>query len=368
MRMRIGQRSKNGLMAVGALLAGTAILRWSQAVAGGVSRGLSIFSTVLIPSLFPFLVLAGFLTRSGASTAIGRRTEWLTRRVFGLPGCCAAGIFMGAVGGYPAGSAVVGELVRDGRLSRAEGRRMLRFCVNGGPGFVISAVGVGLFGSVRLGMLLFAAQLLTSLVIGVMSAPRGSRRYTGVSIRRPSKKLSPTAALVESVTAACEALLYMGGFVVLFAAVMAWAEASGVTMWLGRGTVTGERCWSAVLACVLEVSSGCAAAAALPEHAVLLTAFAIGFGGISVHCQVASQLRGLALVDRGFFAARLMQGALTAVLAQLLLRYIPRTQAVVGGMPAVSVRVFSGSAAVSAALLVLGGVWLLTVGRLDKTA
>ena len=48
---------KNGglfLLMAGAAMA---LLTWPQAVAGGVSRGLSICGTVIIPSLFPFLVL-----------------------------------------------------------------------------------------------------------------------------------------------------------------------------------------------------------------------------------------------------------------------------------------------------------------------
>ena len=83
--------------------AAAALLIWPQAVAGGVSRGLSICGTVIIPSLFPFLVLAGFLVRSGVSAALGRRLERPTRFWFGLPGCCAAGILVAFVGGYPAG-------------------------------------------------------------------------------------------------------------------------------------------------------------------------------------------------------------------------------------------------------------------------
>ena len=245
---------------------------------------------------------------------------------------------------------------------------MLRFCVNGGPGFVISAVGVGLMGSVGFGMILFAAHLLASLILGVVGAPRGSRRRIVVRPRSIARPLPPTAALVESVTAACEALLYMCGFVLLFAATLAFTDASGVTALIGGGTVAGDKLWSALLACVLEVSCGCTAAAALPENAALLLAFAVGFGGLSVHCQLASSLRGLKLIDRGFFVARLAQGVLTAFLTALLLRYIPLPQAVGGILQQPIARVFSGSAAISAALLVLGGVWMLTVGRLDKTA
>ena len=368
MNGRIKQQTRTLLLTAGIVLAGAAVLWRPQAVAGGISRGLSIFSAVLIPSLFPFLVLGGFLIRTGVAAAIGRRAERLTRWLFGLPGCCAAGILIGAVGGYPAGGTVVGELVRSGQIDRAEGRRMLRFCVNGGPGFIISAVGVGLMGNTGLGILLFAAHLIAALILGVVGAPRGSRRR---AVSRPStatRPLPPTAALVESVTSACETLLYMCGFVLVFAALLALIDVSGVALLLGNGTVSGEKLWSALMACVLEVSCGCTAAAALSDNAVLFLAFAVGFGGLSVHCQLASSLRGLGLIDRGFFAARLAQGVLTAVITSALLHVIPLPHTVGGLMQQPVVQAFSGSAAISAVLLVLGGVWMLTVGRLDKTA
>ena len=97
--------------------AGAALLLWPEATSTGVSRGLSICSSVIIPSLFPFLVLSGFLVKSGVSAALGRRLERPTRFLFGLPGCCAAGILIGFIGGYPAGAIAVGELMKQGALT-----------------------------------------------------------------------------------------------------------------------------------------------------------------------------------------------------------------------------------------------------------
>lgn len=162
---------KSGIQTFGLLLviagAGAALLAWPGAVATGVSRGLSICSSVIIPSLFPFLVLAGFLVRSGVSQSLGRRLEKPTRKLFGLPGCCAAGILVGFIGGYPAGGVAVGQLVSQGDITPRQGRRMLRFCVNAGPAFVISAVGAGMLGSVRYGAVLFAAHIAASLLMGI---------------------------------------------------------------------------------------------------------------------------------------------------------------------------------------------------------
>ena len=65
--------------------AGAALLWRPQAVAAGISRGLSICSNVLIPSVFPFLVLCGIVVRVGLAAALGRRLERPTRRISGYP-------------------------------------------------------------------------------------------------------------------------------------------------------------------------------------------------------------------------------------------------------------------------------------------
>ena len=158
----------------------------------------------------------------------------------------------------------------------------------------------------------------------------------------------------------------MSGFVLLFSAVAAILGASGLAARLG-GTPMGERILSALLASFLEVSGGCTAAAALPENAAAFLGFAVGFGGLAVHCQLAAALRGLSLIDANFFLARLAQGFMTAVFTLLLLRVVPVTLPVWGSFQE-SVAMGRGSVTVSVALLVLGGVWMLTVGSREKEA
>ncbi len=245
---------------------------------------------------------------------------------------------------------------------------MLRFCVNGGPGFIISAVGVGMMNRVEFGVVLFAAHLVAAFLLGVFSAPRGTRRKHSTARTISTPHLPPAAALVESVTTASETLLHIVGFVVLFAALQALVDASGVVEML-CATPYGARRLSALIACILEVNGGCVAAASLREHAAFVLGFAVGFGGLSVHCQIATSLRGLAVMDGSFFLARLTQGFLTALLTQVLLRWIPISQPVFGALGQPIVQASYGSMALSVALLVFGGIWMLCVGQcLDKAA
>lgn len=366
-------RVKTGLLLLGILAAGAALLAWPQAAAGGVSRGLSICSTVIIPSLFPFLVLAGFLVRSGISAAIGRRLEGITRALFGLPGCCGAGILVGFIGGYPTGGMAVGELVESGQITRDEGRRMLRFCVNGGPAFIISAVGAGMMGSVRFGAVLFAAHLLASLLMGIGGGIAGRLESRGkpapaASPKPAARSAGAAAAFVESVNNACRSLLYMCGFVVLFAAALSLLDVSGVSAWFLRIvslplTLAGADAdaLSSLLPCLLEVSCGCVEASGAGEAAPLLLGMAMGWGGLSVHCQLAAALHGQRLMGKGFFAARLLHGLLAGLLTVVLLHFVPMPITVWNPSSQAAVQPFSGPVTASVALLLMCGMLLFTL-------
>ncbi len=317
---------------------GGALLAWPQAVAGGISRGLSICYTVLIPSLFPFLVLAGFMTRSGIDAAVGRRMERVTRFLFGLPGRCAAGILIGFMGGYPAGGAAVGELLESGAITRRQARRMMLFCVNAGPAFVVSTVGAGMLGSARYGGVLLAAHMLASLIIGIAARffdppEKGSQKGGGISPHTEKAAdipLRPSAALAGSVNSACRSMLYMCGFVVLFAALQALGDVTGFVQGLTRliawpleaagGDGKDLDCLFPILT---EVTGGCVAASTAGSLKPLLLGVALGWGGLSVHCQLTATLHTYNVMGRRFYLARLAHAALGGLLSVVLLRFIP---------------------------------------------
>lgn len=292
---------------LGAFLLACAALLWFPAAAStGARRGLSVCGDVLIPSLFPFMALSSFLVESGLSDVVGRRLGRVTRRLFGLPGCAAAGMVLGFVGGYPAGAAACEKLLRRGDLTLDEARRMMRFCVVSGPAFVVSTVGAELLGSAFHGWLLLIAQWAAALCIGVVGG-RGQRKERPTS-EKPPVKINLLSAAGNAVGEAARAMLVMCGFVTAATCFLSVLDAAG----LSRKLVD-------VAAAVTEVSVGCIAWA---PRGVLLSA-CIGFGGLSVHGQIAALFAGKPVITRGFFAARLMHALLAAGIAALLFRVFP---------------------------------------------
>lgn len=309
------------LTAVGVLL-----LAYPDAVSTGISRGMAVCTTVVIPTLYPFMLLAGLLTDSSLCRYPGRFSCWLTGRLFGLPGCCGPAILLGLVGGYPAGMLAAARLYRQGSITPEQWRRMSAFCVGAGPGFIVGTIGTGLLGSARAGVLLYAAQTAASLGIGIWLG-RGHRRQTATAPAPP-----PQRPMAEMVADSCRALLTMCGFVVAAAMVLSLTEAIGLARMVAQATGWDAAGVSAGLAGILEVSCGCMAAAGMPAATVWLSLM-LSWGGLSVQGQLAAALPEQRLLTPRFWGWRIVHGAVSSGVALLLFRLFPVSLQTVGGAP-----------------------------------
>ena len=90
-----------------------------QRYAAACAEGIALWAKVVLPALFPFLVLTAWIARSGMADGLGRKLSPLLRRC-GLP-AASAGAFLLSIGsGYPVGSRVVADLQRRGEIGRAD--------------------------------------------------------------------------------------------------------------------------------------------------------------------------------------------------------------------------------------------------------
>lgn len=294
------------------------LIAYPNAITTGISRGLSICSAVIIPTLYPFMLLAGLLANSPLCRRPGRIVHAVTRRLFGLPGCCGPAILLSLVGGYPAGAIAMAQLRERGQITEEEMRRMTAYCVNGGPGFVISTVGIGLLGSVQAGIVLYTAQVAVSVGIGIVLG-RGHRQIReSANIPLPPKK--PMAQVVSDT---CASLLAMCGFVVLAAAGLALAEGCGLARGLAGVTGMSASAVSAALAAITEVSCGCIALADGGMLTPLWLSLALSWGGLSVQGQLAAALPQERILGRRFWCWRLCHGAVSGGLAMGLFALCP---------------------------------------------
>lgn len=287
---------KGKLAAWGCLAALGLLLARSAEAAQAVRDGLALCAGSVIPALFPFLAVSGLLTALdvGASPALGPLARLL--------GCSRAGaraFLLGLVGSYPVGARTVAQLYREKRISRREACRLLLFSNNCGPAFILGVAGLGCFGSLRAGVLLWGVHILAALVIA-LALPRGpaepSERPGSVPARPP---LVP--ALIAAVRDAAGTMVYICGFVVFFLVLLRV---------LGR--VTGLS--HPVLSGAVELTQGILA---LPHtrRGFVWAAGLLGWGGLSVHGQSAAVLSGTDLPMGPYLAAKAAHAAVSVLLA-----------------------------------------------------
>ncbi len=269
----------------------------SAPLSEGIRHGLSLCVQAVIPSVFPSMIVSDALLCERAWV----ERSWLGHifaRVFHLPPAAAVAYLLGLCTGFPVGMRVCAELYRDGVLTRQECERLMCFCNNTGPAFLIAGIGGGLYGDVRIGAALYLCQLLVSAGIGVLLG-RG-KPYT-----HTAHKPSPCVfCLVDSVRDASLSCVYIGGFVSMFSAVA----------YLAQHMLPQGMC--VLLLPLLEIGS---AASYLGHTSIDIlhlsaTAFAVGFSGLSVHMQSMVFFKDLPISTGPYYSAKLAAGVLCACL------------------------------------------------------
>lgn len=280
------------------------------------SEGLRLCGELIVPSLFPFFVLSLLLAKLGFPILLGRRLSPITERLFHVSGPGASALFIGLTGGYPMGAAYIAELLERGIIQVREAESLLAFCNNSGPAFLVGAIGAGVFGSVRAGVLLYLSHALAALTAGILLRPGEQPAASAAAEETPPLPFSK--AFSESVRAAVPALLSVCGFVILFTVFTGLLEANGFLDVLSRilfNAFTLDRSYSrALLLGFWELGSGVGAMRGLPltPAALALAAALVGWGGVSVLFQSLAVLTDLPVKSRPLLLGRVLSACLGA--------------------------------------------------------
>lgn len=351
-----------------ALLVATAglVLAPDQAIAGA-KDGLTLCFNVIVPSLFPFFVLSSLVVDLGLAAYLGRAMERLMRPLFRVSGSCAAAIALGFIGGYPVGARTALQLYQQGLCSKTEAERLLAFCNNSGPAFILGVVGAGVFGDSRVGLLLYLTHALASLLVGLLFRLYGRSTSSQSSAPRakPIQAVTVPTAFTGAVSRSMQNTLNICAFVVFFAVVLQLLSTYGAFTALARllSLAGFQPEWARrLVAGLLELSSGVSSLRGSTHLAgrVSMAAFMLGWAGLSVHCQVLSFLVDSGLSAKTYLAGKLCHGLIAAALTYCLARLLPLSVPVADYLveQAESIAAMDFSTALAASSLAALGGWL----------
>ena len=320
------------------LTAVVALVLAPQESMAGASNGLALCGNVIIPSLFPFLILSALAVELGFAARLGRLFEPIMRPLFRVNGACACALVLGFIGGYPVGARTAINLFESKLCSRTEAQRLLAFCNNSGPAFIFGVIGAGIFSDSRTGLLLYLIHALASLCVGLVFRFYGHEKSSPSRTHpSPIRTVRFSSAFTGSVASALQSTLGICAFVVFFSVVISLLTRFGILSSLATLLASllspfgmTEEWASYLLTGLLELSSGVwsLSGAGSWNGKLSMAAFMLGWAGLSVHCQVLSFLTESGLSMDTYLGGKALHAVFSAALTALVLRLFPLSQPV----------------------------------------
>lgn len=267
-------RNKMGL--TGAAVCMLILILDSRATAEAAAAGVDACIRTVIPALFPFFLLSGFLTGNMA----GGLFSGIIAKLFHAPANYGGILLAGLLGGYPLGAKLASEACKNGYASRPQADRLLMFCSQAGPSFLFGIAAAQLDGAAS-GWMLWGIQLLSAWSVAwIFPVPR---------VSSPVQKSMRRVKWNDIMRSSLLAIGSVCGWVVAFSVVIHFLNRW--VLWILPETLQ-------VLICgMLELTNGCLMLSTVSDSQVrfLLAAVMLNFGGLCVVMQTASVAQGLDL-------------------------------------------------------------------------
>ena len=144
------------------------LLIFSNTNLPAVKSGLTLWATSVVPSLFPFFVATEMLMHTKVIYFFGKFLNKIMRPLFNVSGEGSFAFIMGIISGYTVGAKIASNFRKNNICSKEECERLLSFTNNSGPLFIIGSVGILMFGSTTIGILLFITHILACISVGII--------------------------------------------------------------------------------------------------------------------------------------------------------------------------------------------------------
>ena len=262
--------------------------------------------------------------------------------IFNIRGEGAFVFIMGIISGYPMGAKLATNFRKNNICSKEECERLLSFTNNSGPLFIVGTVGILMYGSTIIGLLLFITHILACITVGFIfrfwknsnsSIAYNSHQYA------TSKHTTVTfsnlgSVLSESITNSISTILLIGGFVVIFASVISILKSSGILNFCAdiispifNFANISPAFAKPLLSGFLEITNGISTISSIPNKKlsvnIIISAFLLGFGGISVLLQVLSITSKTDLSIKPYIYGKLLHGIFAGIYTYIFISIFP---------------------------------------------
>lgn len=280
----------------------------------GAMDGMRLCFNTIVPALFPFIFLTNCMTSS-----VVKENGNLSRtigKLFAIPTNCEDLLIPILLGGYPLGVIAVVQAYKQRRISKECANRMLLYCNNPGPAFIIGILSK-VFQSKTIPFKLWFIQILCCLSLSAIYPSQESGNFTDIKKSSISEIMNNS---LQSISMIC-------GWVILFRIILTLLPDFG-----------NNRIFYALrlatIGCI-ELSNGCIALTSIANSKLkfIITSTLLGIGGICVMMQSISLLDGLS--KKNYYIGKCLNGVLAAVYSAVFVVSPPKAALILAAIPTI---------------------------------
>ena len=284
-------------------------------------EGINLWIALILPAMLPYFFITAMLSSLSITGKLVGKFSPLTNRLFNTSGACGYAFFMSLIAGYPIGAKIVCDLKEKGAINESEGVRASTFCSTSSPMFLINSVGAIMFNNSAFGLILFASNVVSAIIIGIIFSNYNKGQKPNNSAFISSQKIDNI--LYESAYSAVISVLVVGTIITVFyilsSLLFKFNILSPIINFLAL--ITGDFGTAKALTFgLIESTSGLKILSTLSitRLTLPLCAFICGFGGLSVIMQSVAYLKKAKIKTAPFIKAKLLCAVINFVFTYII--------------------------------------------------
>ncbi len=294
----------------------------------GTISGLKLFFFSVLPGLFPFMLLTKLITEIGLVFNLSQRLDKFSYKIFGTPGISIYTFIMSIVSGYPIGAKIIGDLYQKSQISQKDAQKMSIFCTTSGPIFVIGSVGVMMFKSFKIGLILYFSHILSGAILGIFYNLL-TKKHT-LQFEKPKQLIistKPANIISNCVNQTINSLFVVGAYITIFYLIGEILDSLKIFTILSNLCLPvlskiglSSNNFNGIIYGILEVTRGTKTLSlSISATSVVITSGILSFSGFSIIMQSMAFLKEAKIKAHNFVLSKCVHAILSMFICLILL-------------------------------------------------
>lgn len=288
-----------------------------KAVFNGASEGLLLWFQIILPTLFPFILITDLMIYTNTIRSISNIISPLISRIFKTSANGSFAVVAGFLCGYPMGAKVTADLIQTKKISLQEGKYLLSFCNNASPVFIMNFIVWKTLGRqdltiptilLILGVPACLSFLFRRFYLGEY------RTFPNITATENVPKKHNGNVVDQCIMDAVDAITMVGGYIIIFSILISVVQYYSPEHSLIRYA----------LPC-LEMSNGILMLKEFNLSAPMQYASIVGltvFGGLCASAQTKSMMRNTPVSILSYTTQKLVTAIVTSLIAYIYFSFI----------------------------------------------